>query len=155
MTTDPAPEIVVLSDPHRIKSDCNMIRRAVKAGWLVPQEKRPEVVKRLLEIVDTREHVTADDTGADAADRNAIAAARVLVAMTGENQADLHHVEDHNQRERHHADQMARAPAGTTVNVGVQVGLSDSDRIRIAVEAGLTHLLPPELAERAKELESH
>jgi hypothetical protein len=50
---------------------------------------------------------------------------------------------------------MARAPAGTTVNVGVQVGLSDSDRIRIAVEAGLTHLLPPELAERAKELESH
>lgn len=148
---DTPPEIVVLSDPHRIKSDCNMIRRAVKAGWLVPQEKRPDVVKRLLEIVDTREHVTADDGGAEAADRNAIAAARVLVAMTSENQADTHHVEAHNQRERHHADNLAKPAAGTTVNVGVQVGgTSDASIVQFFVEQGIPDKMPPALLERYK-----
>lgn len=114
-------DLVVLSDPHRIRSDCNMIRRAVKEGWIVDPDKRPAVVDRLLEIVETREVTVVTSSGealqvTDQADKNAIAAARVLAAMSSEAQADRHHVENHNQKERHHADDLAVNKANAMSN---------------------------------------
>lgn len=57
------------------------------------------------------------------------------------------------QADDHHADDVARgAGEGASVNIGIAVGrpLTDADRIRIAVENNVVHLLPPELAEQAR-----
>ena len=138
-------ELTVLGDPHREKSDLNLIRKAVRLRWSVPDEKRPAVVGRLLKIMERESVDVPCGEGVFPstyhADANAIKAAAVLRGM-----------EQDNQRDDHHADDLKKP--GTTVNVGVQVNtMTDDDRIRIAVEAGVVHLLPPELAERAKSLE--
>ena len=89
----------LLADPHRIQSDCAMARRAIREGW--PVKRREMVVERLEEIVEKRTLTIATATGIveveGPADSNAIAAARVLVAMDGLNQAD-DHLQDKNQR---------------------------------------------------------
>lgn len=96
--------------------------------------------------------------------KNQIAAARTILDAYKTDQSDKHHVEDHNkderhhqdnreQRERHHAIDAARgAHEPGSVQVGIAVGrpLTDADRIRIAVENNVVHLLPPELAEQAR-----
>ena len=138
-------ELTVLGDPHRLESDMNLIRRAVRERWPVAANRRPAVVDRLLKIV---ERETVDVPAGDGvfsstyhADSNAIKAAVVLRTMEADNQ-----------RDEHHADDLAKPAGGTTVNVGVQVNtLSDERRIQIAAEAGVLHLLPAELQEKAKE----
>lgn len=77
--------------------DVALVGRAVKERWPVDGIKRPAIVTRLQKIVE-KESVTAIVKGelVEAelpADVNAIAAARVLVAMVGQNQADEHHEE--------------------------------------------------------------
>jgi len=80
----------VLSDPHRLKSDCRMIERAIREGWPVPVEKMPTIVERLTGIVakTSVDVPTKDGTypSESHADSNAIAAARVLTQMTAQNQ---------------------------------------------------------------------
>lgn len=81
-----------LLNPATVRSDARLVARAIKERWNIPEEKRPAIVGRLLDIVG-KTHVTVmTKTGPeeldDKADVNAIAAARVLVAMEGQNQAD-------------------------------------------------------------------
>lgn len=85
----------LLSDPHHTRADCRLAARAVRERWPVPDAAKTVVVERLLKIIDKREvevicrngqTVTVDGP----ADSNAIAAARVLVAMTGQVQSDEH-----------------------------------------------------------------
>ena len=45
-------ELTVLGDPHRLESDMNLIRRAVRERWPVAANRRPAVVDRLLKIVE-------------------------------------------------------------------------------------------------------
>ena len=72
-----------------------------------------------------------------------------LAAISGRLALDIRKVK---LADDHHAETMAAPKAGTTVNVGVQVNtMTDADRIRIATEAGVLHLLPAELAEKARE----
>lgn len=83
-----------LSDPHRIESDCAMLRRAVRERWGVPHDKRGTVVTRLVDIVrKTSVLIPVKDGVFDSeavADANAVAASRVIVAMVAQEQADEH-----------------------------------------------------------------
>lgn len=97
----------LLTDPLATTKDTALVRRAIKERWNIPDEKRPVIVNRLLDIVETTSVTVMTKDGpqpvADKADANAIAAARVLVAMEGQNQADQQPI------------------AGTQVAVGVSV----------------------------------
>ena len=103
----------LLSDVTRVASDCKMIGRAIREEWDVPMDRRKGVINRMLRIVDkeTVQIPTKDGTFDSEyhADGNSIAAAKVLHAMVGTNQAD-----------RHLADKNARLDSGkATENVGV------------------------------------
>lgn len=55
------------------------------------------------------------------------------------------------QADEHHADNLAKPAAGTTVNVGVQVGgTSDASIVQFFVEQGIPDKMPPALLERYK-----
>jgi len=109
----------VLVDPHRTRSDCRMLARAVKNRWHVADEVKELVVDRLTEIVDKRSISVTNREGdvnecEDTADSHAIAASRVLVAIVGQVQAD-----DHMQIK---ADVATNAkPAGDTIIIGQTV----------------------------------
>jgi hypothetical protein len=109
--------VSILADPHRTASDINLARRAVRQRWPVKDEHRGIVVDRLMDIVQKAEVSVMTKEGPEKiegpADSNAIAAARVLVAMESQNQADEHHA----------------APAPQNVNVNVSV---DDRRSRLA-----------------------
>lgn len=81
-------------------SDINLLRRAARERWPVPQEKRPMVVGKMLAIVE-QESTTIPSPGGGEVEvsnaRNQVAAARVLVAMEQQNQAD-EHLADKNDR---------------------------------------------------------
>ena len=49
--------------------EVRLLARAIRQGWNIPPEKKPDVVARLLRVVESGE------------DRNAVSAARALVAM--------------------------------------------------------------------------
>lgn len=91
----------VLSDPHREQSDIRLVNRAVRNRWKVDEANREKIVTRLMEIVEKREASVMTKGGPCAldgpADTNANAAARVLVAMEQQNQAD-EHLADKNDR---------------------------------------------------------
>lgn len=76
----------VLAGATHVPSDVNLVRRAAKERWPIPEHKRAVIAERLVDIVETN---------ADA--RNQTAAARVLASMDGLNQTD-EHLEDKNAR---------------------------------------------------------
>ncbi len=86
-------DTTLLTDPHRMSHDLRLLARAVKERW--PVRKRDVVVKRLLGIVEKTQVEVMTKTGPASldgpADANAVAAARVLVAMEAQNQDDQHH----------------------------------------------------------------
>lgn len=95
----------ILTDPHRVISDVKLVGRAVREHWPVPAAVKPRIVDRLLDIVEketcqvmSKEGPVSLDGPADA---NSVAAARVLVAMTGQNQADRHHREGKKIKHKH------------------------------------------------------
>jgi hypothetical protein len=100
-STSPGGQGEILADPHREQSDINLIRRAVRERWPVPAAMKVEVVERLRTIVAKTEVQVMTKEGLamldGPADSNANAAARVLVAMDGLNQAD-DHLADKNKR---------------------------------------------------------
>lgn len=87
-------ELTILSDPHRTTSDIKTVGRAVREGWGVDAEIKLEVKARLLEVVRKKTVTVMTKLGPYAldgpADSNAVAAARVFVAMNGQDQADDH-----------------------------------------------------------------
>lgn len=87
-------DITVLSDPHRLASDIKTVGRAVREGWDVDSGTKKIVKGRLLTVLQ-KETVTVMTKMGPAqldgpADSNAVAAARVFVAMNGQDQADDH-----------------------------------------------------------------
>lgn len=85
----------ILVDPKMTKQDINLARRAIRERWPMTPEARAALTNRLLRIVDKEEvAVPTRDGGIEyvdsVADVNAISAARVLVAMEGQSQADQH-----------------------------------------------------------------
>lgn len=85
----------LLTDPHHTRGDCRLTARAVRERWPVPEAAKAVVVERLLKIVEkenvaipARDGMTVTVDGP--ADAHAIAAARVMVSMTAQNQADEH-----------------------------------------------------------------
>lgn len=90
-----------------------MLARAIREGWEIPKAKRGEIVDRLLRVMEKEEVAVMTKEGIETldgpADTNAIGAARVLVAMDGQNQTDFWN-----------QDKNERLDAGkTTENVGI------------------------------------
>ena len=119
-----------------VASDLNMLRRAIKEGWPIDQHKRPAIVDRLLDITNKTGSTVMTKEGPvtlDAvADSNAISAARVLVAMAGQNQADRHHDADHALDATRLALDATQALASLTL----------AEKRKYIEQAGLGHLLP-------------
>ena len=105
-------EILMTDKPSR---DIALVANAIKKRWPIKAANARELVDRLLDITRKTEVTVATKDGVATveapADVNAIAAARVLVAMVGQN------------------DKAAEGPkAGPTINVGVQVDARSDDR---------------------------
>lgn len=65
----------LLSDPHHLRKDCQMIAQAVKDRWPIAEEKRLRLIDRLLEIADSNK------------ERHVLSAARALMSMDRDNVA--------------------------------------------------------------------
>lgn len=141
--------MAVLHEEHRTNSDIRMVGRAIRERWDVPEEKRPQVVTRLLDIVATTEVTVMGADGVavavtDKADTNAIQAARVLIGMTAQNQADDHHADKQgNDDARLQNESFAVAAAAYS-------RLTDGEKVAMAVRMGKVEMLPPRLREMAK-----
>jgi len=84
----------LFSDPRHTRADCRLTARAVRERWPVPEKTRKLVIDQLLRIVDTVSVEVCDTNGSTVevdgpADADAIAAARVLLLMSGQNQAEM------------------------------------------------------------------
>lgn len=80
----------LLTDQNRIGPDARLIERAVRNRWGV---RRKGLIRRRLEDIVAHEQTLVlskdgPEISMSEADRNAIAASRVLVAMNGQDQAD-------------------------------------------------------------------
>lgn len=97
----------ILLNPATVRSDSRIVARAIKERWKIPDDRRDGLVTRLFDIVEKTSVTVMTKDGPelidDKADVNAIAAARVIVAMEGQNQED------------------EKPSAAPTVNVGVAV----------------------------------
>lgn len=71
------PMTELLTDPHNRRSDIRMIGMAIRRGWKIPEAIMDQLPKVLANLV-----VKSED------DRTKIGAARVLVAMHGQNQSE-------------------------------------------------------------------
>lgn len=67
------------SDGHHTRGDLKMLETAIRKRWVMPDEKKSKLPERLCDI--------ALYSGRE---REQIAAARVIVAMEGQNQIDDH-----------------------------------------------------------------
>lgn len=102
----PGRGIVLESDsPREISRDIALVNRARRERWPIPEERKIALVDRLFKIAE-KESVTGLDSQGnaveldDAADKNAIAASKVLVAMDSENaKQDPAPVEHHHTHE--------------------------------------------------------
>lgn len=112
------------TDGHHSRGDLRMIGRAVRERWDLPPGTADVVPQVMLGIVEKCEE-----------DRERIAAARVIVTMMGQNQADEHHADRVAQDDKHLQLDAARALAG----------VSQVDKIALIKRAGLGHLLPADL----------
>lgn len=94
-------DLSLYTDEKRVKQDSRLAGRAVRERWPMEQGKRATLVRRLYGIaektivdVPVKDGVYPSELHAD---QNAIAAARVLAQMEGQNQAD-EHLDDKNAR---------------------------------------------------------
>lgn len=88
---DAAPAL--LADPHHTRADIRLVGRAVRKRWGVPDEARETLPRVMLDIVkrDSVTVLTKDGQPVEVSnDRERIAAAKVLVQMEQQNQADDH-----------------------------------------------------------------
>ena len=149
-TEHPTPEAIafrglglsapLLLDRHRINEDLRLAARAVRNRWNLPPTKCDNLVSRLFDITAKTEVTVITKNGEELsvggpADVNAIAAARVLVVMMGQNQTDEIGV------------------AGTTVNVGVNLTQYE-ERVAGRPYAEVRAALAAEAAEMTRFLEA-
>lgn len=124
--------VSLLNDEHRLASDIKLLGRSVRERWPVADDVKRETVDRLREIINKRTVDVMTKEGPEPmdgpADSNAIAAARVLTAMVGQNQKDEHHDEG---KTVHHAhEHVLRLDAKRTRLLAV------AERLGIAVDDG-------------------
>lgn len=84
--------LLTSNNPREVRNDLKLLGRAVRSGWNI---KRKNMIKRRLEEIMQKTSVSVPTKNGmvdcdGPADSNAIAAARVLVAMNGQDQADDH-----------------------------------------------------------------
>lgn len=112
-----AGQTTLLEETNLTKQDAKLIERAVRERWPIGRRIKQTVIHRLRDIVEKREVTVMGKEGPfeveAPADSNSVAAARVLVAMVGQNQADEERVEKRGQPK----DQI-------NVNVGVQTNIN-------------------------------
>lgn len=126
----------------RVRKDARLAERAIREEWGIDPTMREAIKERLLAIVKKKSVDIPCGEGVfpseSVADSNAIAAARVAATINAQDQADEHHL-----------DNLNKPAAGTTVNVGVQVGgTSDASIALFYVESGIPEKMPPALLER-------
>lgn len=101
----------LLADPEKIAADCATIRRAFKERWPIPEERRQRILTVLQQIVETdtfeveRVETAAGPNGEGIGPeskrasikmpnhRNQVAAAKAILAATGEDRDDQQHLE--------------------------------------------------------------
>ena len=99
--------VTILSpeDEKRHQADIRLAARAVKWRWPVPEDSKSVIIERLLTVVKKEAVAVMTKEGPaeldGPADSNAIAAARVLVAMEGQNQSDEQHDKGETVNHRH------------------------------------------------------
>lgn len=94
--------LLTSNNPKEVREDLKLVERAVRKGWNI---KRKNMVQRRLYEIMEKTHVSVPTKNGmvdcdGPADSNAIAAARVLVAMNGQDQADDHLVAKQGQPEQ-------------------------------------------------------
>lgn len=118
--------LLTSKDPREVKKDLKLVERAVRNGWGI---KRKNMIVRRLQAIVEKTHVSvATKTGGTVevdgpADSNAIAAARVLVAMNGQDQADDHLAIKNGQPDN---------GSSTTINIHNNVTNIEQRRIELA-----------------------
>lgn len=112
----------LLLDPKTLRNDLKMIEKAVEERWPISPRKLKGIIERLYHIVETEQVVIPVKDGVfDSvleANKVAVTAARVLVAIEGQNQADRHLLIKAEMAE----DKPAKA--GDTYNIGVLGSIS-------------------------------
>lgn len=94
-TADSRGKGVVLESesPREIARDISLVNRAWRERWKISEERKLRLVERLFDITEKTSVTALDSSGEqveleDPADKNAIAAAKVLVAMDTANQRE-------------------------------------------------------------------
>lgn len=141
LASDGVAGVLPISDLNEERRDLGILRRAAKEGWDVPACDRPDIVQRMVGIVKRTSVTVGSMMGPieseGVADAQAIRAAQVLVAMTGQNQADRHHEDKMHQDDKHLALGVAELAAK----------ISDADFIALAKKHNRLDLLPARLRE--------
>ena len=110
----------ILQDPHRVYEDTRIAAVAIKKRWNIPEGKRSGLIDRLFGITEKTSNVILTKAGPfdseSDADKNAVAAAKVILAMEGQNQVD-------------------EKPEPTGTHVNINVGLQVNQAIQTAVAA--------------------
>lgn len=101
-------ELTLLTDPHRLQSDIKLAHRAVKERWPIVDKHKATLIERLMTVVNKEQVAVMTKAGPflsdGEADKNAVAAARVLAMMEGQNQKDQHHAEGEKVQHEHIVD---------------------------------------------------
>lgn len=105
-----------------------LVEKAIRSGWAVPDEIKPELVKELVDIVT--------DDSEEASDKTKVAAFRALLAA------------DQSQHER---DNPQTKKGGTAVNVSVQTNIAAVDVLREAMKKVEVTQQPPQTPQITEE----
>lgn len=107
----------LLADPHCLESDLRLIRRAITNGWNIDPAKKARLIDCMMKIIDND----------DAEYKDAISAARTIVAADGKDQ-DFQISQEKSQ------DPAASTNVNVQVNVGAQpTPITESERVAEAM----------------------
>lgn len=81
-------DIALFTEPKTIQSDMRLVRRAVRDGWDVSEKMRSWLPEAIIDVVTLPHAKSVLDEWT--LDRNAIAGARTILAMTAENMRQEH-----------------------------------------------------------------
>ena len=81
-------DMALFAEPKDMIADMRLVRRAIRDGWDIPENMRSWLPEAIIEVIT----LPLARSGVDewTLDRNAIAGARTIVAMTAENMRQEH-----------------------------------------------------------------
>lgn len=142
----------LLLDDRHVRGDARMIRQSLR--WAVSDDVKADLLKRLHRILRKR---TVDVMTKDGpvpmegpADANAIAAARVLAAIEGQNQKDQHH--DDGKRVHHEHEHVFQLESKRTrlLTVARRIGVAVNAPGDAGRGAGVVDAVPARKSRGAK-----